>query len=92
MIQCAKERKRRKNGKLPPVLTDSGNLGKSIDWNADYNAKAVVMSSDVAYAQVHNEGGGPKNMPQRQFMGPSKALEKKIIEKIDREIDKIFKR
>lgn len=31
------------------------------------------------------------NMPKRQFMGPSKVLEKKIVDKITKVLDKIFK-
>lgn len=30
-------------------------------------------------------------MPKRQFMGPSRALEKKIVNKISKQLDKIFK-
>lgn len=48
------------------------------------------MSSDRAYAQVHNEGGGPKNMPKRQFMGRSKKMEEVIIKKFEKELDRIF--
>jgi len=31
-------------------------------------------------------------MPKRQFMGPSRTLEKKIVDKIAKQLDKIFKR
>ncbi|MFC5408021.1 phage virion morphogenesis protein [Larkinella bovis] len=82
----AKDRKRRKNGSLTPILTDSGNLGDSID--ADIEPGQVVFGSDVPYAKRHNEG--EKGTPKRQFMGPSKALEKKIIDKIDRQLKQFF--
>ncbi|OGX23343.1 MAG: hypothetical protein A3K54_00055 [Omnitrophica WOR_2 bacterium RBG_13_44_8] len=57
--------------------------------------KQVVFSTDKPYAQVHNEGGHAGRgagfeMPQRQFMGPSEELNKKIDEKIMKEMDKFF--
>lgn len=48
----------------------------------------VEFSSDKEYAQVHNEGEG--NMPKREFMGPSKKLDQKIIKKVDKSLGKIF--
>jgi phage gpG-like protein len=86
------KRKTRKNGTTPPILTDKGHLRDSIDWEGDYNDQVVIMSSDLPYAEVHNEGGGPKNMPKRQFMGPSKQLEEKIVAKFEKQLDKIFGR
>lgn len=83
-------RKTKKNGSVAPILTDQGHLRDSIDWEADYGQQAAVLSSDRAYAQVHNEGGGPRNMPKRQFMGHSKVAEEAIIKKFERELDKIF--
>lgn len=91
-----KRRKRRKNGSLPPVLTDKGHLRDSIDYNADFNKQEAVFSSNQPYAQVHNEGGqagknGSATIPQRGFMGPSKELERKVVDKIERTLDNIFK-
>ncbi|RIV21381.1 hypothetical protein DYU11_18420 [Fibrisoma montanum] len=83
-----KVQKRRANGDLPPILTDSGDLGDSLTYSEE--GDKVVVSTDVPYAQRHNEG--LKGMPKRQFMGPSKQLEKKIIGKIEKELAKIFKR
>jgi hypothetical protein len=59
------------------------------------NPKQVTFSTDKEYAQVHNEGGLAGRgegfeMPQRQFMGPSEELDKKIDEKIMKEMDKFF--
>jgi hypothetical protein len=58
-------------------------------------SKSVTFSTDKPYAQVHNEGGNAGRgagfeMPQRQFMGPSEELDKKIDEKIMKEMDKFF--
>ena len=89
---ATKARKRRKNGSLPPILTgvdgpvNSGNLHDSI--TARHQPGLVIFSTDVPYAQRHNEG--LKGMPKRQFWGRSKALERKITAKLDRELRKIF--
>ena len=77
-----------------PILTDSGDLGDSIKWDMDYN-KEIVITTDSEYAQIHNEGGmagrGKKvKIPKRQFMGPSKQLEKKIEKTLIRGVDLIF--
>ena len=82
-----KEQKQRKNGDLPPILTETGDLGRSI--NGEERADGVLFYTDKVYAQRHNEG--LSGMPKRQFMGPSKALEKKIITKFNKSFDKIIK-
>ncbi|WP_170982906.1 phage virion morphogenesis protein [Dyadobacter frigoris] len=121
---ASEERKRKKNGSVPPILTDKGHLSDAVDWHKGNGS--VVFTNDRPYAEIHNEGGeirqgarsetfqrnrGEKNkfakgttpgkgfafkektieMPQRQFMGPSKVLEEKIISKIEKQLDKIFK-
>ncbi|GAB3734978.1 phage virion morphogenesis protein [Spirosoma lituiforme] len=83
-----KAQKRKRNGNLPPILTDTGDLGNSI--TGEENSQGVTISSDKAYAQRHNEGLA--GMPKRQFMGPSKALDRKIMAKLDKGIGKIFGR
>jgi phage gpG-like protein len=77
------------------ILHDTGELHKSIRWDDDFDGK-IVIKSDLDYSQIHNEGGmagrGHKvRIPQRQFMGPSKAVNKKIEKEIIRGIDIIFK-
>lgn len=78
-----------------PILTMSGDLGDSISWEADFN-KTITIGSDSQCAQIHNEGGmagrGNKvKIPKRQFMGPSRELDRKIEKKIIRGVDIIFK-
>ena len=92
--ESTKKRKRRKYGSLTPILTGEGHLRDSIEWEADYNK--VEISSDKVYAQIHNEGGqagrnGSATIPKRQFMGPSKALDDKISNMLDQQLDRIFK-
>lgn len=97
-------------------LVESGNLRRSIRSRVEGNT--AIISTDVSYAEVHNEGGQIKGtvqvsahkrktqsgvtdvkahtrqvdheMPQRQFMGPSKKLDDEIEEMIFEELDKIF--
>jgi phage gpG-like protein len=62
----------------------------------EHNEKEVIFSTDKVYAQVHNEGGKAGRgkgfiMEKRQYMGESKVLDDKIADKLDREIEKLFK-
>lgn len=50
---------------------------------------AVAFRTYKEYAQRHNEG--LDGMPKRQFIGPSKYLDKKIYLKLKREHDKRLK-
>ena len=95
MTEATVKAKTRKSGAIPPILVNKGHLRDSLDYNADFNAGQAVISSDLPYAQVHNEGGtagrnASAAIPKRQFMGPSKALDRKIITKIERELTKIL--
>jgi len=83
-----KEQKRKANGNLPPILTDTGDLGNSI--TGETVRDGAEISSDKKYAQRHNEGLA--GMPKRQFMGPSKALDKKILQKLDKGFGKVLNR
>jgi len=73
--------------------TKGTHLKDSIRTTWDRNK--VEFATDKVYAQVHNEGGHAGRgkgfeMPQRQFMGPSEALDKAIEAKLDREITKML--
>lgn len=50
----------------------------------------VEFSTDKEYAEVHNEGN--ETTPKRQFIGKSKTLDEKILKKVDKTLDKIFKK
>lgn len=58
-------------------------------FKANRSRKAVKFITYKEYAQKHNEG--LDDMKQRQFMGPSKKLNKAIEKKLKKELDKIFK-
>jgi phage gpG-like protein len=75
---------------------ESKDLAKSIEYNKIPGH--VIIESDKPYAEVQNDGGKAKifgkkefDMPARKFIGPSEELDKKIDDKISRELDKIFK-
>ena len=73
----------------------SGNkLSRSIKKQSVTSSR-IVIGSTVTYAGVHNYGlrsgrGKGFQMPQRQFIGPSKALSNKLIKLIQRRINKSF--
>jgi phage gpG-like protein len=83
-----KEQKRKKNGNLPPILTDTADLGNSIQGTI--TGRDITFGSDLPYAQRHNEGLA--GMPKRQFMGASRALNRKIEEQLDKGFGRILGR
>ena len=84
------------------ILTQSGDLGRSIEFKAE-PGKATIISdtkgagSDKDYAAAHNDGtttaGRNHNVtiPKRQFIGKSAMLDKKVMEIMKAEADKIVK-
>jgi len=76
--------------------TDTKGAHLKDSLKATKTKKQVIFSTDKEYAEPHNEGGQSGRgagfiMPQRQFMGPSKVLDKKIEQKLTREITKFLK-
>ena len=51
--------------------------------------EGVEFHTDKPYAERHNEGD--QTMPKRQHIGESETLNKKIHDKIEQQLDKIFK-
>lgn len=77
------------------ILVKSGNLRRSIKWRK-YGKNAVINYSNLPYAKVHNDGlragrGKGFKMPKRQFVGYSKVMNKKIVEKINKIIRRTYK-
>jgi phage gpG-like protein len=103
-----KEVKRRENPKRPDranaslkILTQSGNLGKSIEYTAEPGQVTITSDtkgtgSELDYAAAHNEGtttaGRNHNVtiPKRQFIGKSATLDKKVMEIMKEGADKIL--
>jgi phage gpG-like protein len=62
-----------------------------------YRTNGIIMTVNLPYAKIHNEGGKGKafgkytfNMPKRQFVGQTRELTEKQLKLIKTEIDKIF--
>lgn len=79
------------------ILTGETNeLQNSITY--EKKADRVTVRSDKPYSKVQNEGGlakvfgkAPFNMPARQFIGNSKVLREKILEKYNRDLQNKIK-
>lgn len=80
------------------ILVKTGDLRRSIIRNpANRAALTVKISTDLAYAKIHNEGligkawgKHPFKMPKRQFMGDSYNLNEKVKAVIVKRLDKVF--
>lgn len=81
------------------ILVKSGDLRRSIKLDTVNKANLkIVISSDLPYAKIHNEGLQGKawgkhsfKMPKRQFMGDSYNMNEKIKKVIINNLDKTFK-
>lgn len=69
-----------------PALKKTGKLIKSIKKNR----KKGMIYSDLNYAFYQNEGTGW--LPKREFIGPSKELNTKLINYIKNKISKVVKK
>jgi len=72
------------------ILIRSGRLRRSI--KARFSGKSILFTSDVEYAQIHNEGGQAgrrlaSKIPRRRFAGRSAMLEAEIKRMISRELN-----
>ena len=68
-------------------------LADGIDYSI--TTHGVSISTDVPYAQIHNEGGnagrnGSAKIPKRQFIGQSDSLNKIVITEIEGEITRMM--
>lgn len=81
------------------TLIKTGDLRRSIIRNpANRAALTVKISTDLAYAKIHNNGligkaygKHPFKMPKRQFIGDSYNLNEKVKAVIVKRLDKVFK-
>lgn len=76
------------------ILTGTGRLRRSLKRNK-IGQYAIRISSNVIYANVHNEGltagrGNGFTMPKRQFVGYSAKLNRSLINKFNIKIHSIF--
>lgn len=59
------------------ILTETGNLGRSIDYEVEAGGRAVVVRSTATaggapYGRFHNDGA--RGLPRRRFIGEHPAL------------------
>jgi len=78
-------------------LTKSGKLRRSIRVKTATFARTVIGTAQVVYAAIHNFGlqglafgKSVFTMPKRQFIGNSVVMDRKIVRKIQKEVNKIF--
>ena len=97
-----KELKNQKASVKQPILTKSGDLGRSIEYTSApgevvVSADTMRVGSENDYASAHNEGtttagrGNRTTIPKRQFIGHSKVLEEKIMKMSRTQLIYIFK-
>ncbi len=100
-LQLWKHRKREDRGRYAKnagsraVLVKTGKLKRSLVAKK-FGRYAVRITSNVNYANVHNEGlragrGKGFTMPKRQFVGYSGMLSAKIELRLRNKIQRIFK-
>ncbi len=77
------------------VLSKTGDLKNSIVHRVEGNT--VIISSDLPYSQIHNEGLEGKAwgkhkfvMKKRQFIGESPELFNKLQKEIEKDLAKVF--
>lgn len=79
------------------ILSGSGRLKRAVNTSLKLATFERIRLSvtDVPYAEIHNRGGragrnGSALIPQREFMGDSVALRKKLREKLKNVVDQIW--
>lgn len=96
-------RKRLGRGRTSPTLKEAANLVLSGKLRRSIKVRPATFKltrifTNLGYAAIHNFGlqglafgKTPFKMPEREFIGDSKTLERKLERRIIREIDKVFK-
>lgn len=79
----------RDRGNPRPILVKKGILRLDIKRRETSFSRTVVGTRRADYSSYHNEG--TINLPQREHIGDSRVLNRKIERKITKELDKIFK-
>ncbi len=70
------------------ILVKRGHLRRAWDNDSKATDAQVAFRNTLPYAEPHNEGVMPQ--PQRKQIGDSANLDKRIMAKIDREMQKLF--
>ena len=76
--------------RVKPILIGTGKLKREVNSSIrQATFEEIRLGVDLPYAAAQNEG--TNKIPQREFMGNSPILEKKIKDKIKKSISQIFK-
>ena len=93
--QTGKKSNSRKTAKI--LDGETGELKNATTWRRE--GKRVIISNEVPYAKVHNDGLPAKiygkklfMMPKRQFIGVTDKLKTTIQNKVERDITNILKK
>lgn len=85
------DRNERRRGRRA-ILVRTGALRNDVDIRRTTFSEIILGTIDTAnYASVHNQGNPARNIPQREFLGPSRKLDRKIVRLVTREMDKLFR-
>ena len=83
-------KKKKLSRRVKPILVGTGKLKREVNSSIrEANFEKIRLGVNLPYAAAQNEGTA--NIPQREFMGNSPVLEKKIKDKIRKSISDIFK-
>jgi phage gpG-like protein len=78
-----------------PILTISGDLGRSIRYKVEKGT--AIVYSDLKYSEAHNEGtttagrNHSTTIPQRQFIGDHEEVDKVVKATITKALNDLFK-
>ncbi|MCH7928754.1 MAG: phage virion morphogenesis protein [Candidatus Dadabacteria bacterium] len=96
-------RKRLTKGRTSPTLTESATLVKTGTLRRSIRVspstfRLTKIFTNLRYAAIHNFGlrglafgKNPFKMPERKFIGNSRVLERKLEQRILKEVNKVFK-
>lgn len=83
--------------KTRKILTgETGDLGRSINYDLGPGSDSITIYSDKPYAAAHNEGtttagrGNSTTIPKRPFIGHSDKLDGKIRKEIEDGLDRVL--
>ena len=98
-----RRRKRLPKGRTSPTLREAATLQKSGTLRDSIKVRPATFKrtrifTNLVYAAIHNFGlqglafgKHPFKMPQREFIGNSRVLEKKLERRILKEVNKVFR-
>ena len=83
------KKKRRKTKKKRAILVDTGQLRNDIDTRKTSFRQIIIGTNDTSYGIYHNTGN-TRDGVQREFLGDSRKLDRKIKKTIKTELNILF--